>query len=453
MAYFVAGNNRGPRGLVGPPGPDWFKGNLTSTSNLATLANGAYLVPSAEIAVALGLPGGTVGILESVKSGGLGIQSFETWGFVAMKQVRRLTTPGWQAWAPEAIGPIRLLSQNHGNLTWDKLPDGWYFNDQATLQSLWNLPVQVGEIRKGTHSVGYGLAEMREWNVPHRKWVNRRTTGGWQGWELDGAGGGGGGSDLAIGTLIAQQNMDLLPDGWWNAPNAGVAQSLGLPGNLPGFLLQTAANRQYTNRNGVFVQTKSAAGTWGTWAQAGVKDGYTPLQPPTGLPWMQEDATGSGVMMLDQDHHGTGYGINTQNWPGANAGWVLHQYSNTSAAMIIDNCRSQPAIRVNNTQNSTITPDYKGDGDFFQFGPWDDTNNYNRWLTLGDDLRWRNDTRQRMGFQQVFDAGDILRFYNQAGDMVSAIGHDGSYITKSPNGTKYKIVVSDAGALSAVPAT
>lgn len=447
MAYGVVGNNRGPRGLVGPPGPDWFKGTLTASSNLDSIANGLWLVPSAEIAVSLGLPGGRVGFLETVKSGGLGVREFKTWHAVGMSHVSRRTSSGWQAWAPKANGPIRLVSDLHGTMVWDELPDGWYFNDAVTLQNLWSLPTQVGEFRKGSHPTGYGLAEMREWAPPHRVWINRRTTNGWQGWELDGSGGGGGGN-VSINVLIAQQNMNTLPDGWHEAPNAGVAQSLGLPGNLPGFLLQSGVNRQYTNRNGVFVSAKGT--TWGTWAQAGVKDGYTPLQPPTGLPWMQEDALGSSVTFLDQDHHGSGYAINTQNFPGANSGWVLHQYSNENVAMIIDNCRSQPAIRINNTQNSSITPNYKGDGHFFQFGPWDDVNNYNRWLTLGDDLRWRNDTKQRMGFQQVYDAGDILRFYNQAGTQVSAIDHNGNYVTTSPNGTKYKIVVSDAGALSTV---
>ena len=63
------------------------------------------------------------------------------------------------------------------------------------------------------------------------------------------------------------------------------------------------------------------------------------------------------MTFLDQDHHGSGYVINTQNWTGANSDLVLHQYSNERSAMIIDNCRSQPSIHINNTQNSSITPD------------------------------------------------------------------------------------------------
>lgn len=447
MAYIVVGNNRGPRGLVGPPGPDWFKGSLTSTSNLDTIANGLYFVPSNTVAVALGLPGGTLGFLETRKSGAYGQRLYRPWGAVGMEYVSRHTTAGWEPWNTAGMKPIRLLVQIHGNFTWDALADGWYFNDNSQLQSLWNLPVQVGEIRKGTHAVGYGLAEMREWAPPHREWINRRTTAGWQGWEPK-QGGGGGGSDLAIGTLIAQQNMDLLPDGWWNAPNAGVAQSLGLPGNLPGFLLQTGINRQYTNRNGIFVSTKGTT-TWGTWAQAGVKDGYTPLQPPTGLPWLQEDALGSGVMMLDQDHHGTGYAINTQNFPGANAGWVLHQYSNASSAMIIDNCRSQSAIQINNTQNSTITPDYKGDGDFFQLGPWDDTGNYSRWFTLTNGLEFRNDTRKTPSFNQVWGTGDVIE-YKVNGVVKGKFTSDGCFAQSSPDGSLWKIVISNSGAISTV---
>ena len=115
-----------------------------------------------------------------------------------------------------------------------------------------------------------------------------------------------------------------------------------------------------------------------------------------------------------------------------------------------DNCRSQPAVQINNTQNSTIAPNYKGDGDFLMLGPWDDVGNYSRWLRLGNDLVWRNDNRQIMGFQQKFQIADILRFYDNTGTQVAAIDHGGNYVATSPNGSKWKITVSDTGTLSAV---
>lgn len=445
MAYNVVGNARGPRGLVGPQGPDWFKGTLTTTSNLDTIANGMWLVPSVAVADALGLPVSSVGVLETEKSGAIGIREFTTWGAVGTTQYSRRTSSGWQEWSPKALGPIRLRTATHGTMVWDSLPDGWYFNDQAQLATLWNLPVQVGDFRKGTHPVGYGLAEFMEWAPPHREWTNRRTTNGWQGWEPKQGGGGGG--DISINVLIAQQDMNILPDGLHEAKTVGVAQSLGLPGNLPGFLWQFGVNRQYTNRNGIFVSTKGT--TWGTWAQAGVKDGYTPLQPPTGLPWMQEDAQGSSVTFLDQDHHGSGYAINTQNWPGANTAWVLHQYSNERSAMIIDNCRSQPSIQINNTQNSTITPNYKGDGDFLMLGPWDDTGNYSRWFRLTNELDFRNDTRKTPAFDQVWGTGDVLE-YKVNGVVKGKFTRDGCFVQSSPDGSLWKFVISNTGAVSTV---
>lgn len=453
MPWDLITNLKGGPGPAGPAGPDWFKGTLTSTSNLDGIANGLYLVPSPTVANALVLPGGAAGLLETFKDGtGVGKQTFKTFGAVELASVRRRTSSGWQEWGAQGQRPIRLITAVHGNFTWDALPDGRYYNDQATLQSLWELPVQVGLIQKDTHSVGYGTATMREWAPPYRVWINQRTTSGWQGWQIDNAGGGG--SGVSIGTLTAQTDMNTLGNGWWDAPNAGVAQSLLLPGNLPGFLLQSGDRRQYTNSKGVYVQSKNTSGVWGTWYQAGVVDGYTPLQPPTGLPWMQEDTTGSSIMLLDQDHHGAGYAINTQNWPGAGTAWVIHQYSNEAPAMIIDNCRSQAAIQINNTRNTSITPDYKGDGPFFKLGPWDDSEpfpgqNYSRWLTLGNDLVFRNDTRQRMGFQQVFDSGDILQFWKQGGGLSSAVTQVG-WAQKSANGTLWQLVISDTGSVSAV---
>ncbi|WP_404291531.1 pyocin knob domain-containing protein [Glutamicibacter arilaitensis] len=449
MTWSLISNLAGGPGPVGPAGPDWFKGTLTTTSNLDTIANGMWLVPSPAVADALNLPVSSVGFLETAKSGALGIREFTTWGAVGTTQVSRRTSSGWQEWAPKALGPIRLRTATHGTMVWDALPDGWYFNDQAQLQSVWNLPVQVGDIRKGSHPAGYGYAEMKEWAQPNREWINRRTTNGWQGWEPKP--GGGGGDGVTIGVLIAQQNMDVLEDGWWEAPNNGVAQSLGFPGNLQGFLLQSGNNRQYTNSKGVFTQTKNTSGVWGVWSQAGVVDGYTPLQPPTGLPWLQEDAPGSSVTFIDQDHHGQGYAINTQNWPGATTAWVLHQYSNARSAMIIDNCRSQPSIQINNTQNSSITPDYKGDGDFFMLGPWDDAGNYSRWFRLTNELEFMNDTRKTPSFNQVWGTGDILEF-KLNGVVVAKIKRNGHFVTASPNGALWEILVSDTGVLSTVAA-
>lgn len=55
MVYVVAGNNRGPRGLTGPPG-SMFQRALTAADTIDTLGAGSYTVPTVAIATALGLP-------------------------------------------------------------------------------------------------------------------------------------------------------------------------------------------------------------------------------------------------------------------------------------------------------------------------------------------------------------------------------------------------------------
>jgi len=428
-----------------------FKGILTAESNMDALENGFYYVPSAQVATALGIPIPGPGRVDNLTdSSGIGIQTVKSWGAVSVTKDRRRTSSGWQPWNYSAVGAIQTVTAIHGNYTFDALPDAEYFNAEAQLQTLWGLPVQVARFRKSTHSGGYGVATLVEWSAPNRRWVNRRTTNGWQGWTLESNGAGG----TQIKLLVADQDMQNLPDGIWHAASSGVAQSLGLPGGLPGALVQVGTVRNYTNSQGVFVSSKGSV-VWGGWAQAGVVDGYTPLQPPTGLPWNQVDTDTATGMMLDQDHHGSGYVINTQNFPGANSGWVGHQYSNANPFMIIDNCRSQPVIRINNTQNSTITPEYQGYGDFFQLGPWDSNGNYSRWFTLTNYLEFRNDTRQTPSFNQIYGTGDILEF--RTGNTRSRITRSGAFealsalanpIIVAATGERFQLTASSSGQLA-----
>ena len=266
-------------------------------------------------------------------------------------------------------------------------------------------------------------------------WTRSLTSSGWMDWLKIGSSKMSTGTtstgSLAVQTLSADTNMPALPDGFYHAPNNSVAQALGLPQNLTGFLLQVGTSRQYTNARGVYVSAKTDAG-WGVWNQAGVVDGYTPVTIPSKLPFYQEDTAESKDALIDQDHHGSAqYALNTQNWPTAGIAWCLHQYSNKTPAFILDNCRSQPSIQINNTQNKTITPDYKSDAPFFRLGPWDDAGNYTWWLELRNDLTWWNNTKRVMSIQAAnYPSQDILRFKNQAGKIVATIDQNGNL--KSP---------------------
>lgn len=437
----------------------WPKGHA-GVSGLDGFTTGQRDVTTGQQALDLGLPVGVGGSVETLRFGDLGLQTFETIEEMPTVWVRRRTSSGWQPWQIRRPKATFLTVAQHGAMTFDQLPDGPYFNTSATMADAvhLNLPVVVSRFQKDTATGGYGVAELTEWALPNRKWISRRTTGGWQPWELAS---GAGGSGVAITALAPDQDMANLTDGWWQAPSNGVALSLGLPGGLKGFLLQANGDRQYTNKNGVFVSTKGAA--WGAWAQAGVEDGYTPLQPPTGLPWNQVDTDTFTGMMLDQDHHGDGYAINTQNWPGANSGWVGHQYSNFSPFAVLDNCGNKPMIQVNNTRNTTITPDSNGTGDMFRFSPWDNSatfpgENYARWFGLSDNLEFYNDTRKVPSFNQIFGTGDVL-VIKVAGVAKGKFNRDGSYealtadanpVLRSASGARFRLVVSDAGALSTV---
>ena len=64
---------------------------------------------------------------------------------------------------------------------------------------------------------------------------------------------------------------------------------------------------------------------------------------------------------------GAAYAFDIQNYPGAGAAVVLHQYSRYQSAVILDNTDSRAAILMRNTQNNTINPGNYGTGDYFQF--------------------------------------------------------------------------------------
>lgn len=77
----------------------------------------------------------------------------------------------------------------------------------------------------------------------------------------------------------------------------------------------------------------------------------------------------SNAMCMQVDHFGAGFGNNISNRVGASAAFVIHQYSQKSdhAALWIDNCGTQPAIRVWNTENLTLAPGQFGTGRFLDF--------------------------------------------------------------------------------------
>ena len=63
------------------------------------------------------------------------------------------------------------------------------------------------------------------------------------------------------------------------------------------------------------------------------------------------------------------YGIDISNRPDARTALVVHQYSNVSPAVWIDNTDNQPALRIHNTSNPTLNPGGPtvSEGDYLHF--------------------------------------------------------------------------------------
>jgi hypothetical protein len=64
------------------------------------------------------------------------------------------------------------------------------------------------------------------------------------------------------------------------------------------------------------------------------------------------------------------YGIDISNRPGASRALLIHQYSNLTEAVRIDNTDNKAAIRVVNTENQVLNPGRTGSGDAFLFEDW-----------------------------------------------------------------------------------
>jgi len=80
---------------------------------------------------------------------------------------------------------------------------------------------------------------------------------------------------------------------------------------------------------------------------------------------LTDNPTNPGILLYAW-HQGTARGcIDIQNAPGANAAIVLHQYSNYTAALVLDNVQTQPLLLLRNSNNEYYVPGVYGSGNFF----------------------------------------------------------------------------------------
>lgn len=200
-------------------------------------------------------------------------------------------------------------------------------------------------------------------------------------------------------------------------------------------------------------------------------------------------------LLFKANHYGQGYALDIQNHEGARSAIVVHQYSNAGPAVWIDNTDTAAALRINNTANPQQNPDGPnlGTGHYLEFQTAGATNGWlNKdlifqpsasagkvWTFLsggGKALSCQtspaNDSvafeviKAHTGLQPAMTVknagtGHTLRFLDGGGVPVASVNTNGEYenaqagggiILKSPNGTRFRLTVSDAGALTAAPA-
>lgn len=115
----------------------------------------------------------------------------------------------------------------------------------------------------------------------------------------------------------------------------------------------------------------------------GEGSGFTGTGKVTFASWSPHlnDTPALNAPLIDMDHYATsivnGFGINIRNQAdnpaaptagtGAGTSIVVHQYSDSSPAVQIDNTRGQPFIRFKEASNATNSVGTQGTGDFFSF--------------------------------------------------------------------------------------
>lgn len=97
-----------------------------------------------------------------------------------------------------------------------------------------------------------------------------------------------------------------------------------------------------------------------------------------------EDGPDHKQHQISLRHFGSGttqnYALDISNRPGASRAMCIHQYSDLTEALRLDNTDSAPTIRIVNTENQTLNPGGVGSGDPIIFEDWGVV----RWKVMGD---------------------------------------------------------------------
>lgn len=162
--------------------------------------------------------------------------------------------------------------------------------------------------------------------------------------------------------------------------------------------------------------------------------------------YMTDNANNAG-RLLKFDHFGSvgsaAYCLDIQNYPGAKAAFVIHQYSGAQAAVIVDNTNSNAALFLRNTQNDSINPGNAGTGPFIRFDGYE------------------TDAAIGSGASNVKNLADITgglifrSYFSTRPFWFAAIGHSGPSVkvTASSGGPGIDVIQASTSATSAITVT
>lgn len=297
----------------------------------------------------------------------------------------------------------------------DDLPDGWSVLTSTTAAQkigIQEAPIVISKYTAG----GYGLIRATSWKSPSRSWVSSKSTTGWGIWRKQ---------DWGATDQIQPEwsSLDMVPDGVYFVDSRDEQAQLGLPASHGTLEVYTA--KPY------------GLATFTDWSETG-RRWVSERQTIGWRDWKPErlklvDLETNTQNVIEVDHHGTGYGLDIQNYPGSDAALVLHNYTGDGEALIIDNCDNQVAVQISNTINTSITPNNIAKGDFFHLAPWSDIQRKVWKAKLTNDLTLKNDTEHPLSLQRVDEAlvgrrdqdDIVLQIKNKAGDVTASIHSDG----------------------------
>ena len=174
-----------------PPGATaWWKGAapLGASDNIYALSPGAYSVWAGDVALALGLPNNSQGIVEAFPYGSAGgvlrwtarTSPVQIWHSVQF-------SGGWTDWEQTDAGVAdkwdHAASGLSASTVWDDLPDGMHSVWSGPVAEALGLPVTAqAAIEKVTWGASGGILRLTSRSLTPQMWVSARLSGGWSEW-------------------------------------------------------------------------------------------------------------------------------------------------------------------------------------------------------------------------------------------------------------------------------